>query len=314
VSTTPIRHTFRHKALFYEGLDGFVAATLPFVRDGVAAREPVMVAVDEQKIGLLREGLGEDADAVRFVEMRGLGQNPGCIIPAWREFVAEHAVSGARLRGIGEPIWAGRGEAELKECHQHEALLNVAFDDGPAWSLVCPYDKAALPAKVIDEARRTHPIVAEDGVTRRSVTYRNPRLDPLGGELPPPPARREEMTFTLAELKAVRSMVQAWAHAAGVPGARAEDLVLAVNELATNSIRHGGGRGVVRAWREPDTFVCEVRDAGRIDDPLAGRSMPEDIRKGGRGLWLVNQLVDLVQLRSLRDGCAVRLHVAYQNA
>lgn len=308
--TSPIRHSFRHKALFYEGLDGFVASTLPFVRDGVAAEEPVMVAVDAEKIGLLEERLGSDADSVRFVEMRGLGRNPGCIIPAWREFVAEHAMSGKRLRGVGEPVWHGRSDAEIEECHQHEALLNVAFDDGPAWSLVCPYDKAVLPAEVIEAARRTHPIVGEDGVTRRSIDYRNPRLDPLGGELAPAPPSRDEMAFTLDDLRSVRSMVQAWARAAGVDPVRSEDLVLAVNELATNSIRHGGGHGVVSAWREPDSFVCEVRDSGRIDDPLAGRSLPVDGRRCGRGLWLVNQLCDLVQLRSLRDGCTVRLHVA----
>jgi anti-sigma regulatory factor (Ser/Thr protein kinase) len=310
LTTTPIRHSFRHKALFYEGLDGFVASTLPFVRDGVAAGEPVMVAVDAEKIRLLEDGLGADAESVRFVEMRDLGRNPGCIIPAWREFVAEHALSGKRLRGIGEPVWHGRSDAEIEECHQHEALLNVAFDEGPAWSLVCPYDKAALPREVIDAARRTHPIVGEDGVTRRSVAYANPRVDPLGGELPAPPAGRDEMAFTLDDLSAVRSMVQAWAHAAGVDAVRAGDLVLAVNELATNSIRHGGGHGVVRAWREPDRFVCEVRDSGQIDDPLAGRSLPDDSRRCGRGLWLVNQLCDLVQLRSLSDGCAVRLHLA----
>ncbi|HEX8745453.1 MAG TPA: sensor histidine kinase [Thermoleophilaceae bacterium] len=307
--STAIRHTFRHKALFYDGIDGFVGGTLPFVRAGVAAGEPVMVAVDAEKIALLEERLGADAGSVDFVEMRGLGRNPGCIIPAWREFVARNAFSGRRLRGIGEPVWDGRSPAEIEECHQHEALLNVAFDDGPAWTLVCPYDRAALPADVIEAARRTHPIVGEDGVTRRSGAYRNPRLDPLGGDLEPPPARREELPFTLADLSAVRSMVDAWARAAGVSRTRTADLVLAVNELATNSIRHGGGAGVVRSWREPGRFVCEVRDSGRIDDPLAGRGLPTDARQGGRGLWLVNQLVDLVQLRSLRDGCAVRLHV-----
>jgi anti-sigma regulatory factor (Ser/Thr protein kinase) len=308
--TAPIRHTFRHKALFYDGADAFAAATLPFVRDGVRAGEPVMVAVDAEKIELLERGLGDDAAAVEFVEMRGLGRNPGCIIPAWRDFVAEHAMSGKRLRGVGEPVWDGRSDAEIAECHQHEALLNVAFDDGPAWSLLCPYDRAALPAAVLDAARRTHPIVGEDGVTRRSASYRNPRLDPLGGELPPPPAGRDEMPFTIDDLSAVRTMVQAWSRAAGVEPVRADDLVLAVNELATNSIRHGGGEGVVRAWREPGFFVCEVRDSGHIDDPLAGRGLPADPRESGRGLWLVNQLCDLVQLRSLRDGCAIRLHVA----
>jgi anti-sigma regulatory factor (Ser/Thr protein kinase) len=308
--STAIRHSFRHKAVFYEGIDGFMASMLPFVRDGVAAREPVMVAVDEEKIALLRQGLGEDAAGVRFVEMRGLGKNPGCIIPAWREFVAENAGDGRRARGIGEPIWAGRTPVEISECHQHEALLNVAFDDGPAWSLVCPYDAAALPAEVVEAARRTHPIVGEHGVTRRSVEYSDPRIDPLGGELAPPPARREEMSFTLDDLGTLRNLVQAWAQVAGLSRERAADLVLAVNELASNSIRHGGGTGTARSWREPGAFVCEIRDRGRIHDPLAGRGVPDHARMGGRGLWLVNQLCDLVQLRSLRDGCAVRLHMA----
>jgi anti-sigma regulatory factor (Ser/Thr protein kinase) len=306
--STAIRHSFRHKALFYEGIDGFMESMLPFVRDGVAAGEPVLVAVDEEKIGLLEQGLGEDAGEVQFVEMRGLGRNPGCIIPAWRRFV--EANPGRRLRGVGEPVWAGRSADEIEECHQHEALLNVAFDDGPAWSLVCPYDVAALPAEVVAAARRTHPIVGEDGVTRRSSDYRNPRLDPLGGELTPPPARREELNFTIDELSTVRAMVSAWAQVAGLDRDRTADVVLAVNELAANSVRHGGGGGVLRSWRTPIAFVCEVRDCGRIDDPLAGRGLPDDARRSGRGLWLVNQLCDLVQLRSPRDGCAVRVHVA----
>jgi anti-sigma regulatory factor (Ser/Thr protein kinase) len=186
----------------------------------------------------------------------------------------------------------------------------VAFDDGPAWSLVCPYDKAVLPADVIEAARRTHPIVGEDGVTRRSVEYRNPRIDPLGGALPPPPARRDEMTFTLEDLSSVRSMVQAWARAAGVARNRAEDLVLAVNELATNSVLHAGGRGVLQVWAEPEALLCEVRDDGRLTDPLVGRQRPRPEQFGGRGLWLVNHLCDLVQIRSLPTGNLVRLHMA----
>jgi anti-sigma regulatory factor (Ser/Thr protein kinase) len=84
---------------------------------------------------------------------------------------------------------------------------------------------------------------------------------------------------------------------------------LAVNELASNSIRHAGGEGRIRCWREPDRIVCEVRDSGRIEDPLAGRGLPSDDLACGRGLWLVNQLCDLVQLRSLASGVAVRLHM-----
>ena len=99
------------------------------------------------------------------------------------------------------------------------------------------------------------------------------------------------------------------AAAAGLDAARTADLVLAVDEVATNSLRHGGGRGTLRIWQDADALVCEVRDAGRIEDPLAGRVRPPLDRDGGRGLWLVNQLCDLVQLRTLPTGAVVRLHV-----
>jgi anti-sigma regulatory factor (Ser/Thr protein kinase) len=91
---------------------------------------------------------------------------------------------------------------------------------------------------------------------------------------------------------------------------RQVDLVLAVNELATNTIRHGGGRGTLRTWREPDTLLVEVLDRGFIEDPLAGRERPPDLTGGGRGLWLVNHLCDLVQVRSSHGGSVVRLHMS----
>lgn len=286
---------FRHEALLYEGIDGFMESTLPFVREGVARREPVMVAVDARKIALLKEALGEDARAVQFAEMRALGRNPGCIIPAWRQFVVDNAGDAVPLRGVGEPIWAGRSDDELEECHRHEALLNVAFDGGPAWTLVCPYDTAALPAEVVERALGTHSVGE----------------DTLAGELRAPCGHVEELAFTLRELGTVRAYVMAWARSAGLPEARASDIVLAVSELAANSARHGGGRGAVRSWREPGALVCEVRDAGRIDDPLVGRGLPlEDGAADGRGLWLVHQLCDLVQLRSGASGSVTRLHMA----
>ncbi|GAB2329980.1 hypothetical protein STREPTOSP366_51430 [Streptomyces variabilis] len=79
--------------------------------------------------------------------------------------------------------------------------------------------------------------------------------------------------------------------------------------MATNSIRHGGGHGVLRTWSEERRLVCEFRDAGYVADPLSGRTMPTARQVGGRGLWLVHQLCDLVEIRSTpHDGTTVRLH------
>ena len=90
--------------------------------------------------------------------------------------------------------------------------------------------------------------------------------------------------------------------------AAAEDLVLCVDEIAANSLIHGGGAGVLRIWREPAALVCEVSDGGTIADPLIGREAPSLERLGGRGVWLANQLCDLVQIRSGAAGTIIRLH------
>lgn len=91
--------------------------------------------------------------------------------------------------------------------------------------------------------------------------------------------------------------------------ARASDLVLAVHEIAANSVRYGGGEATLRTWFEGGTLIFEIEDRGHIHDPLAGRRRPGMDEGSGRGLWLANQLCDLVQVRSFTTGTVVRLHM-----
>jgi anti-sigma regulatory factor (Ser/Thr protein kinase) len=65
----------------------------------------------------------------------------------------------------------------------------------------------------------------------------------------------------------------------------------------------------MRIWQERGALLAEIRDGGRIQDPLAGRRRPAGNSPGGYGLWLANQLCDLVQLRATPDGGVARLHM-----
>lgn len=301
---------FRHEALLYAGEDGFAAGTVPFLRDAVAAGEPALAVVGAAKIERLRQALGGDAERVVFADMAQVGANPARIIPAWQQFVADHAGPDRRVRGIGEPIWSGRSPVELVECQRHEQLLNVAFAGAPAWWLVCPYDTGALDPAVVEEARRSHPFVARDGVRHESDAYRGVEAEarPFDAPLPAPPRPPTVLAFdaTAGPVAALRALVEAQATAAGFGVGQAGELVLAAHEVAVNSVRHGGGGGVLRVWRDGDALVCEVRDGGRLGDPLAGRRRPTLEQPDGRGLWLANQLCDLVQLRSSAGGTVVR--------
>lgn len=301
---------FRHEALLYAGEDDFVEHTSRFLLEGVERDEPALVVVSAAKIDRLRSELGAAAEAVHFADMADVGHNPARIIPAWRQFLTERSPDGRPVRGIGEPIWAGRSDAELVECERHEALLNVAFNGGSAWRLLCPYDTESLPDAVIEEARRNHPFVLDRGRPDASATYSDDAFAaPFVHPLPEPPVRADELAFGSGPLDEVRSFVARHALAFGLGAPRTSDLVLAVNEVATNSVRHGGGRGVVRAWSERDALIFEIRDGGHIDEPLVGRTRPAREQEGGRGLWIVNQLCDLVQVRSSPEGTTIRVHV-----
>jgi anti-sigma regulatory factor (Ser/Thr protein kinase) len=302
---------FSHEALLYSDSDEYLKGTLSFIQEGLAASEPILVVVAAPKIAALKARLGADAGRVQFKDMAEVGANPARIIPAWHQFVESHAGLGRPFRGIGEPIYPERSPAELVECQRHEALLNVAFDGGPAWRLLCPYNTMALPPDVIEEAHRSHPYVAYDHMYVASGLYPEvvTALAPFTAPLPEPLALRATLVFNGMGLRPVRRLVSTEAARAGFTSQPINDLVLAVDEIASNSIQHGGGSGTLRIWRDGDVLVCEVRDGGHFDDPLADRRRPAPERDGGRGLWLANQLCDLVQVRSSPTGTTVRLHL-----
>ena len=303
---------FVHEAFLYRGPDEFLRGMLQFIRDGIEAGEPVFVVLNAEKIARLREALGEDADRVLFADMAAVGANPARIIAAWHEFVDEHGAGGRPIRGIGEPIWAGRRDSELAECHRHEELLNLAFADTPAFRLLCPYDVSALDPSVVEEAERTHPFMSDVESFRESGSYRGLEAisAPFANPLKDPPASAARLTFDADSLGEVRELVTEGAEATGLDRETRDALVLAVNEIATNSIRHGGGSGLIRSWDDGSFLLFQVEDGGRIDAPLAGRRQPVLDQPGGRGLWLANQLCDLVQVRTFEDGNVVRIHMA----
>jgi anti-sigma regulatory factor (Ser/Thr protein kinase) len=302
---------YRHEAFFYGHLDQLLDGTVEFIRDALSGDEPIMVALSADKITALRGALGADADAVLFADMAELGRNPGRIISAWHDFLMGAEADGRLVHGIGEPIWPERAAAEIAECQQHEALLNVAFGDR-SFRLRCLYNEAALPQCVLDEALRTHPFVRTHGRSALSACYPGDEaLATLGGDpLPEPPPGIGTLSFQHDDdLGDVRSFVGGMALQAGLGMARTHDMVLAANEMATNSIRHAGGPATVRAWSQSGSFMCEFRDGGHIAEPLVGRLRPAAAGNGGRGFWMAYQLCDLVQIRVGDAGNVVRLHL-----
>jgi anti-sigma regulatory factor (Ser/Thr protein kinase) len=299
---------YRHEAFLYSGTAEFLAGTTSFLRRAVSSGDPVLVVVSNAKVELLRRELPAEAGNVSFADMADVGDNPARIIAAWRAFVRAHA-GAPQLWGIGEPIYPERSPTELAECQLHEALLNVTFDASTPFWLLCPYDLEALAADVIDEAHRTHPYVARGEDRQACGTFRPVDLaDPFARPLPARPPDVARMPFKPGELRSLRTFVAEHARRAGLDDEPAAAIVLAVNEIATNSLRHGGGRGELRAWSDGRSLVCEVSDQGHITAPLVGRLPPALDTGADGGLWLANQLCDLVQIYSSPHGTVIRVY------
>ena len=279
---------FRHDAFVHVSDEEFVRRAATFVREGLAAGETVVAVLPPERIAVLREALGPAREQVTFIDISVAGGNPGRLIPLWRDALEQHP---GPVRGLEEAAAPGRTAAEYDEVLLHEALTDVAFAGDRGFRLCSSYEASVG----ID------PTATRSGAEALAEkTFRTPLGDV--------PDRAERWEFGPDELGQVRQWVGARASSYGVTRDRLDDLSLALHEICTNSIRFGGGRGKLAVWVADGTLICDVTDRGRIDNLLVGRVLPPLDGIGGRGVWLANQLCDLVQLRSGDDFTQVRLH------
>ncbi|WP_433246066.1 anti-sigma factor RsbA family regulatory protein [Streptosporangium sp. CA-135522] len=305
-TTTTEVDPFVHPALFYRGIRQYLDGTVPFVREGLAAGEPVAVAVPPWNMEPLRAELGESASEVRFLDMTQAGRNPGRIIPSVLCAFADLHPKG-RVRIIGEPIWPDRSTTEYPACVQHEALINLAFT-GRAVTILCPYDLDGLTPSILKDAELTHPVLMDGSGPRTSSDYAPERVIQDYNRPLPDPADAAAFGFDDGPLVRVRDFVAEHAVRMGLSGERLEDLRLIASELAANSLDYGGGSGTVRIWSENGQVVMDVSDAGHILDPLAGRRPVDARQRGSRGLLVTNLLSDLVRIHTHQGGTTVRVY------
>ena len=296
-----------HHAYLYDDERDYLSCLSEFVQAGLRNAEPVFVAVPGRHAAVLRELLGAESPLLRYGAMTETGRNPARLIPELYAFVAEHP--GQRVRYIGESAWPGRTDAELCEAARHEALLNLAFATTSV-SIMCPYDIRALAADVVGRVQRTHPAILQGGRTQLATGYAGHGVVPAecDNPLPAPPASAQTLDYETS-LRQARDLVASHATALGMATERITNLVIAAGEITANTLRHTSAGGRLWVWHTGEEIICQVQDQGWITDPLAGRQRhsPED---SGHGLWVVNQMCDLVEIRtSQAAGTIIRLHM-----
>jgi anti-sigma regulatory factor (Ser/Thr protein kinase) len=283
-----------------------VSSAVTVLRDGLDRDERLIFLGSEVKVAHVREALGDDANEVSLVPTDEHGRNPGRITTLLDSF--RSAGDGRRSLGVIENVYATRTPHAQAEAHLTDSALNSPSLQAWPMSIICMFDAGALDAAAVAELRRAHPIIRGEADPNRDYDARH--VETLyDAVLPSPPEDAAALDVTGPQLGDMREFVRTFADQQHVAPDRVDDLVLAANEIGTNSVRHGGGRCTVRMWSTGESVICEVTDAGHIRDPLVGRFAPPPDAASGRGLWLANHLCDLVQIRSSRRGTVVRLHV-----
>lgn len=298
-----------HAAFFYRDDAHYLDTLVPFIREGVRRGEPVLVAVPRDKLELLRAALGGEPPGVSLSDMADVGANPARTFPLFAETIA--ADPGQRVRMVGEPVWPGRRDDVYPACVENEALWNTAFADRPVLTL-CPYDATGLDAAVLADARATHPLIWERGEVVANADFEgDAALSRCQQELSTHPGAARFSVRGLADLSPARAFARTQAELIGLPADRMADLELIVGELTANSLKYSGGGCSLALWRTADGLVCEVRDGGKLDDPLAGRRPADLHATGGRGLLLVNAMADLVRMQRKPDGTVIQAHLSF---
>jgi anti-sigma regulatory factor (Ser/Thr protein kinase) len=295
-----------HEAGFYASDLEFLQLIVPFVTEGLAAGEPVVIGFDDRKSRLVRAALAQP-EAVDFSTDGHLYATPAMAIEAYRQLF-ERSAGAEQIRIAGDVPHEGNG-GRFAGWDRYESAVNTVWQKYPVYSR-CLYDTTTAAAEVVDVVERTHrQLITADGQAAPSWRYQD------GAEFEPLPARADPLEGSCAQVTLVDAPI---ARVVREVGAQAQtvlepitlsDLLFALSEAVSNAEEYGCPPTTIRVWTDSDHVVVHVHDMGfGPDDPLTGLvPTPDNAYGPGLGLWLSHQLED-IDIALVRDrGFTVRL-------
>lgn len=303
---------FRHEACLYGSDDDFLAVVSPFVKEGIAAGEKVVLALSPPQADLVRSTIREARQAT-VVPNSERYLRPATTIQTLLETFRSHAAQTSdQMRVLGsvlDPPWTA-----WDPWARYEAAINDIFADFSVWAL-CLYDLRKVSDEVLDEVERTHPYIQRPGEGPVCSSKFEPASTFLSNRKPPRP---DPIESTTPHTELVNPPAALARHAVVEAGAGSKlaadtiaDLILGVSEVVTNAHLHGAAPVVLRIWSSRDRIVATVHDCGQGPaDPIAGLLPARPVGEGGGlGLWVTHQICSEVIHKKSLDGFTVRLVV-----
>lgn len=302
-----------HSGLAYANLDELLACAVPHLEEAIRAKRPAIVVNTAENNEAITRALGGEREGIVFAESRDWYGTQARALTRYMKFWAETQASGAQeLHIIGEPVQRDAHVDDISRWIAFESAINASMKEMPIW-MTCCYDLRITGVQAAD-VERSHPWMCVKGAHVSSEAYVDPAVHALERASTRPPAGENAIVqgFDAGSLSPARAFVGSAAQAFGLDEDRASDLVFASGEAIANTVEHGGGHGTIRVWRTAREVVCDVESySGKIADETFGYLGPGIAGERGRGIWMMRQLCDWVDLwpAARSQGSLVRLHM-----
>lgn len=302
-----------HTACIHRSEDDLLDRMEPLARAALDRGEPVALALRPTTQESLVLRLGEPSKIIRMGHPDDPATASGQTLAARRARELRSLTEAHGRVTVLSEHWDRYDGPDGTFWTELDAALAIALADLPV-SLTCFFPDLPLHKAVLDGAMANHPVLLTDGGDRvanpehlppREVVAASPAQAPV--VLRPPDLRRQFGAWALNE---VRIVVERELIGIGFDRERAEDVVLAVNEITTNAVEHGSPEAEVALWTEPDGIVAEVHDRGVLADVLPGMVAPHPSEPRGRGVWIARQICDSLHVWADARGTHVRVRAA----
>lgn len=300
-----------HSACIYDSRAALLQNALPFIESGLAAGEPVLMVTGESAHATLISALPSEVPGLIFDDARSWYDAPGRALTRYISFWRTLEEQGARsLRIIGEPTPSPLPADRLERWEYFENAVNQVAKDYP-FTMMCTYN-AGLEHVTSRCAEVSHPYLATNGTVVENDAYIAPSLyakSRTSRALHVPDEGVAVMRFSAESTSDARNFLQVATSDLGLDDVQSFDFIVAAGEAIANAVEHGGGTGSIRLFRTDHEIVCDIQSDGAAQiDPLHGYEPPSPIGERGRGIWMMRQLCDWLELKPRAGGTTVRLH------
>lgn len=302
--------SFAHRAAYYSSAEELVSVAAPIAEAGLRGGTPVALIASSDTERRLREALVEPVGLIHLPPPKPWMRRSGQTLATRRAHELRDLVDWAGPVTVIAEHRADDPDEDPSSWVETDVALNLALSSAPI-TMTCLYPASLAEGPKHRAVLWSHPwLIDPDGTIRRNSEVRQP-AEVLAAH-PVPAASRlgtpdHEMTFTPWQLIELRTSVGRATDKLGMEKAKADDFIIAVNEVASNAVEHGRGLGTLQIWQRHDRLVCEVHDTGALAEPLPGLRLPHPSASRGRGVWMARQLCDLLHVWSDGKGTHVQL-------